>query len=133
MATNKRIKLRSEEEAFTGLVQDKKASKLEERYARALTKLKIPFFFQYKINTPYTIPGRANSIDFVTVYRGAQAEEIDGEIGHKTVIQKSHDRARDVLLSQVLPNYGINPEIRRIEGWRVSTQEKADLLARRLH
>ena len=124
------------QEGLSGSVMGKKASDLEERFAKALNKLKNiqGYRFDTIIDTPYQIPGQSYQVDFVvSQYSSTHFIEIDGEFTHKTAEQKSDDFARDQILGSFLNKTwpGAQPIV-RVEGWRLSTQFDADLLARRL-
>ena len=124
------------QEGLSGSVMGKKASDLEERFAKALNKLRNiqGYRFGTIIDTPYQIPGQSYQVDFVVnQYSSTHFIEIDGEYAHKTAEQKSDDFARDQILGAFLNRAwpGAQPIV-RVEGWRLSTQFDADLLVRRL-
>ena len=123
-------------EGLSGSVRGKKASDLEERFAKALDRLGNiqGYRFNVIIDTPFQIPGQSYQIDFIVYQYGlTHFIEIDGEYAHKTAEQKADDLARDQILSSYLEKGwpGAQPIV-RVEGWRLSTQFDADLLVRRL-
>lgn len=120
----------SDEERLTGQVQSKPASDLEERFARALRKANVEFIFSYKVYTAVTVPGQDNEVDFLAKKSGVwYSFEIDGEIGHKTLTQKSEDAMRDIFVNEVLTRMGKQP-IQRIPWTDLETQEEADRTVR---
>ena len=126
----------SETEGFTGFVKGKKASDLEERYARALDSNPrvTGYRFNELINTPFQIPGQLNQIDFI-VYSGpfVQPVEIDGEFSHKTQEDKAHDLIRDQqLMPYIKAIWPGAREIVRIPDTKLLTQDQADTLVRRM-
>lgn len=121
-----RILPRGNNETLTGQVQGQRASDIEERFAIALMKKKLRFFFQYMIYTVVTVPGNENMVDFLVEYNGIwKAFEIDGEIGHKTASQKGDDVVRDALVNEALMKIGVGP-LTRIPWTKLEDQEAAN-------
>jgi len=139
-----RIVFDNEKEYLTGVVQNKKASDIEERWARAVAK--IPdwgYSFRERIS-PLThkvtsvmrnLPGELE-IDFL-MYRGTTILPIllDGEIGHfYTAWQKAVDEGKLSAINQALKSYGAQPALRlptnKNDLWRLATQDSADALAK---
>lgn len=95
-------------------VQNQKASAPELNLAAALNfysgTLIDDYIFQYYVSTSHTLPGEGNTVDFIVLSHGVwYAEEVDGEIAHKTVGQKEYDRQRDIFVGDVLKNRGFAP------------------------
>ena len=111
------------DENLTGFVHDIKASVLEERFARALSKHKKSFTFSYKVLPPTQIPGQANEIDFIV--SKIWPVEVDGTFVHKSAAQRAKDVLRDAILNDYLE--GMMP-IQRVPGYKMETQEMADSL-----
>jgi hypothetical protein len=117
-------------EAFSGTVNGKKASQLEERFARELDIRKISYTFQIRIlpngkisEYKTNLPGEVE-IDFLAVWQGlVQPVQIDGEIGHyKMPWQKEIDREKDARVDSVLLPKGAWP-IKRISYVDIWTPE----------
>jgi hypothetical protein len=121
----------SSEEAFSGVVQGKTASTLEERVARSLDKAKSRiegYAFQRKVDTPYSLPGQDNSVDFaVWMFAGTQPLEVDGDWIHKSAGDKGKDELRDGIINEAMAPRGWLP-IKRIKGFEIETQEMSDAL-----
>ena len=131
----------SETEALTGLVQEKNASDLEERSARALNKLPDwSYIFRIRIS-PLTgeltqsfrnIAGEYE-IGFLCT-RGSQMRPIlvDGEVSHfMAQWQKDVDLEREIIINKALKKYGAHPAV-RIPYWELSDQRRADTVFREL-
>lgn len=137
----KRNIFRNKEEELTGVVQDKKASDIEERSARAMDK--IPdwkYVFLVRIS-PLTgqlthafrnLPGEFE-IDFLA-NRGDEMLPvlIDGEVSHFLATwQKVQDEMREIVINQTLKKYGARPVV-RVPYYQLDTQERADRYFREL-
>ena len=120
-----------EGEQLTGAVHGKKASDLEERWARAEKRAERSFIFQYFVQTPFTLPGKEREIDFMDTEEVWQPIEIDGTYTHKTGTQKAKDKVRDAILNLELQKQGILPII-RIPGDDIPTPEDADRVLREI-
>jgi hypothetical protein len=125
----------SSEETFSGIVQGKTASKLEERIARSLDKLGDlieGYTFGYTVNTPFSLPGEGNKVDFaVWMFAGTQPLEIDGDWIHKSAGDKGQDELRDGLVNETMASRGWLPII-RIKGHEIETQEMSDAVIEEL-
>ncbi len=110
-----------------GMIQGKKAYATEVAWAKGLDRANKPYVFQYEVPTAYTLPGRGKQVDFVV--DGIWADEIDGEIGHKTASQKAKDAERDILISENLHELGLN-NIRRIDAELFTDDKRIDDLVR---
>jgi hypothetical protein len=116
---------------LTGFVNGKRASNLEERFARGLHSAKLSFIFQYKVPVAGTLPGKEKVVDFL-VERGLRYPvEIDGLIAHHTTAQKGQDVVREILINHAFIQRGILP-IRRVKWWQLETQEMANRVVREL-
>jgi len=137
----KRDIYRLPEENLTHVVQNKSASDIEERSAKAIYKLSAwKFSFRVRIS-PLTqsitrnILGIAGEyeIDFLC-YRGDEVQPIlvDGEYAHfKADWQKEEDERREATINQVLGRQGANPVI-RVPYWQLNSQDRADRYYREL-
>ena len=110
-----------------GVIQGKKAYSTEVMWAKAIHSTGHDFIFQYEVETAYTLPGQEKQVDFLV--DGRYADEVDGEIGHKTESQKNKDLIRDIQINNVLQQYGVNP-IRRIDAAMFRDQSKVNQMAR---
>lgn len=126
-----RIKHEPEGEGLRGIVLNQKASALEERFARALRKIGLEFYFQVVVQTPFQIPGQLNTVDFLIVSGIAYPIEIDGDWVHKTEGQKKRDMLRDAVIDAKMAKQGWQP-IRRVRGHDLQTQDDADRVVREL-
>ncbi len=123
---------------LTGQVRGKKASDLEEIFARALEK--SPKVVWWKREQLYGAPSRnaagAKTLDYL-VYTGVLYPiQIDDEWIHKSAATKAKDAMSDAFIFQKLASQGPRP-VRRIKGnelrdGRRASQEKADKLVREM-
>lgn len=118
-----------EPELLTGFVQDKPASDIEERYAKALAK--NPRVMYYNFRTPLMAPtGFPGSIDldflvFTGVYYPIQ---IDGQYAHKSATQRERDRLNDAMLDDYLGRTMDARPVERIPFYKLEDQEMTDRL-----
>lgn len=111
-----------EKEVLTGTVANLPASDLEERFARGLSKNRVPYQFQFEFYTPYT--AQKNTVDFVT--RGVQPIEIDGFVGHyMTIGRKAETFTRDLFVNEAMERMGMG-RVLHIPYWKLDDQDKAD-------
>jgi len=120
-----RIKPSPTDEGLTGAVKNEPASEYEERFARALHKKKLPYYFQTVLPTGFQIPGQLNTIDFLVTVGSEQPIEIDGDWVHKNGSQKDRDLVRDAIINAQMMPQGWMP-ILRVPGYKLETQEDAD-------
>ncbi len=123
---------------LTGQVRGKKASDLEEIFARALDK--SPKVVWWKRELLYGAPARnmtgAKTLDYL-VYTGVLYPiQIDEEWIHKSAATKASDLFSDAFIFQKLISRGAR-QVRRIKGselreGRKASQEKADKLVREI-
>lgn len=121
------------DEVLSGYIQGAKASDIEERFARALSKEKSVdgYSFRYPVISPRNMPGQLE-IDFVVQCGGyVYPFQVDGEIAHKGYGKKQDDARKDILVNQYMKKYSAFP-VKRIDGELLSTQERADKIVREL-
>lgn len=119
----------SDPEPLKGEVQGLPATDIEERVARALYKLRLPFSFQVSVPVMGSIPGRGKVIDFLLYTRVLQPLEVDGPRWHDTAGQKSEDALRQLLLNAEFRRYGW-PPLGRLNWIYLQTQDDADRAVR---
>ena len=116
---------------LTGKVKGKRASDLEERFARGLTAAGLEFTFQYQVKLESSLPGQEKVIDFLVDAGWRYPVEIDGVIAHRTAVQQGRDLLREILLNHSLHKWGILP-IQRVKWWQLNAQEMADRAVRQM-
>ena len=96
------------EEFLIGFVHGKRASDLEERFARALDEARLQFIFQYPLYGAYQIPGEENKIDFM-VFDGPVLIPVEprGGFVHESPSKKALDGRRTQILNEALARQGI--------------------------
>lgn len=124
---NNRESRESVKKQVGGTIQGKKAYSTEMMWAKGLDRANKRYIFQYEIPTSYSLPGRGKQVDFLV--DGLWADEIDGEIGHKTESQKMQDTERDILLSEPLHLLGLH-DIRRVDAMLFTDNQRVDDLIR---
>ena len=139
----KRIIFDNLDENLTHVVQGKKASDLEERFAKAVDRLSDwTYEFRVRINplshkltSAVTNLPEELEIDFLCI-RGATMIPIliQGEIGHfHTAWQRAIDEQKEASINSVMRNYHALPVMkvpeRNIDLWRLATQDGANRLA----
>lgn len=118
-----------QEEVLTGQVRGMHASDLEERFARALWKSKVPFVFQFPVRTVASLPNQERQVDFLV--NGNQPVDVHGYIGHfHSLRQRSQDAFRKVLLDEAFAKMGIKSLI-EVPYTKLGSQDAADLFVRR--
>lgn len=138
---SRRIVFPNPTEELTGLVQNKKASDLEERFARAMNKLPDwGYTFRVRINPithrlsqRFTNLAGELEIDFLA-RRGTTLLPIlvDGEVGHYLAAwMKDLDAEKKDNIDRYMRSYGAMPSI-RVEFWRLANQEMTDQYVRQL-
>jgi hypothetical protein len=120
-----RIAGQSVDERLSGFVHGQEASTLEERFARALDNRGFRYVFQFRVDTPYQIPGQENEIDFVVEEYGTHPIEVDGNWVHKSAAAKAKDKLRDAILDDELGKQGWHPIV-RVPGNDLEDQERAN-------
>lgn len=120
-------------EELTGYINGEKASDLEERSARALAKLEIPFDFRSRISPMSGLTDAHENImgeveiDFLCMYYGKiYPINIQGEISHFFASwQRTRDEQKEAKINKALEPYKAHPLI-LLPYWRLSTQILAD-------
>lgn len=120
------------DEFLTGVVNGQKASDIEERFARALNRVKKGFVFRMPIISPRNMLGQLE-LDFLVIdephYYPVQ---IDGAYAHKAESKQQEDQKKDILIQAFLKKeYNAMP-IKRIKGIDLETQEEANLQVQEL-
>lgn len=126
-------------ETFTGQVQGKKASDLEERFARALQKRGISFTFRLRLSPLFGLtevmrndPGEIE-IDMLAQHRGELVPiQIDGQIAHfYAAWQRDVDMAKDASVNHALEAYGARKVI-RLKYDQIWTSKQCDNVVREI-
>lgn len=121
---------------LTATVQGQKASDLEERFARALSKLNRNFIFQYVIpaydGAPIAnLPGEVH-LDFLDVTDIPRPYAVDDvSFIHKGAEALADDMQDDIRTNAFFSQYGGAP-VKRVPGNYLQTQEMADAYVRTL-
>jgi hypothetical protein len=127
----------SEQETFSGLVQGIKASDLEERTARSLSKMELGFEFRFRISS--ALQGKQKlsrqflndtgevEIDFIVSANGGTTPIfIDGQIGHFfTDYQADKDAVKTNVTNEFGESMGWRPSV-RVPFWKLTDQDLAD-------
>jgi len=113
----------SEEEAFTGQVQGKKASDIEERFARGLQRDSRVESFRFRM-VKGALPGTFGSVELDFYIRAGAwyPVQLDGDWIHKSASARAQDRMQDEKLWQAL-SYDNPQPISRVRGTLVLTPE----------
>jgi hypothetical protein len=119
-------------EQLTGQVNGQRASDLEERFARALEKIKgiRRYDFQPSMIVDRNLPGEVRP-DFIIYSDTPMAVMIDGEFVHKSAEARARDQFNDAILYEHLRDFGFLPPI-RVPGYRLQTQDEANAVAQDL-
>lgn len=133
-----RIRPKAIDEGLTGFINGEKASDIEERFARSLWKRNIEFTFQQHYFGPAKNTPGAIQVDFM-VSLGAMwtPVQIDGEIAHRTVMQRMEDKIKDSRLNAYFSRNGINNVVRIPDGkyypiGALDTQDNTDRIVKSL-
>jgi hypothetical protein len=123
-------------EVLTGFVHGRRASDLEERFAKALDFYGLDFIFQYEVATAYSLPNEGKKIDFIVFDGGLGIPiEIGASFVHDSPSKLEEERERQGLINPVLMAQGILPlglEEYKVEFDRPKDFEDAKILAREL-
>jgi hypothetical protein len=126
-----------DQEQLTGLINDEKASDLEERSARAMGKLEVSSEFRVRITSEALGNQRLTSrranvrgeieIDFLAEQNGQITPIfVDGEIGHfMTPHQADIDKQKADIADEFGAQFGWRKSI-RIPFWKLIDQDMAD-------
>lgn len=116
-----------EPELLAGVVQDLPASAIEERFARALDKKRIPYIFRYAVGAPRGMPGH-KEVDFLVEKNGMiYPVEVDTEFTHRR--KGEADRLKDAIVLNELERegYQVFPQVLRVQGeTELTDQRQAD-------
>ena len=127
-------KIPDNQEQLSGFIQGAKASDIEERFARALSKDKRVdgYKFRFPVISPRSHPGQLE-IDFVVQSAGLiYSFQVDGQYSHAGIGKKQDDHRKDVLVdAYMIKKFNAFP-VKRIPWTRLQTQEQADILIREL-
>ena len=133
-----RIRKRATDEGLTGFIGGIKASDIEERFARSLSKHRLEYTFQQHYFGPAKNTPGAIQVDFM-VNLGAMwvPVQIDGEIAHRTIMQRMEDKVKDSRLNQHFSLVGVKPVVRIPDGvyypiGALDTQENTDRIVKSL-
>lgn len=130
-------------EILTGTVNGLKASDLEERYARSLRKMELPFEFRFRITSPLLGRQRLTQqflneageveIDFLVERFGVITPVfIDGNIGH---FFTDYQADKDAIKTNVTNEFGQSMDWRpavRIPFWKLNDQDMTDRTVREM-
>ena len=117
-----------EKEQLIGSVRNMPASDIEERFAKALDKRGIQYWFRLPVGAPRGMPGY-NEVDFLVINGGYYPIQIDGEYSH--LGHESKDILTDAKLMVGLKEYSPFP-VRHIPYTQLGDQKAADMAARRV-
>lgn len=129
-------------EALTGIVQGMKASDLEERFARAMDKLEIPYQFRVRLTSEalgmrqltrafQNIRGEIE-MDFFVNHGQTWPIFIDGQIAHfYTPAQAEEDRLKTNAVNEFGQTFGWREAV-RVPFWKLQDQDSADRVAREI-
>lgn len=132
-----RLTVPKDQTILTGNVQAKPAAADEERYAIALTKQHLTFWFRLNpTNVPIGLPGSVE-LDFLVEMTGLPTMQHSGlykaiEIDDLTFIHFGQRKKADMIIKdqkriEGLARWGIQvPEIIHVDAARLSTQQGAD-------
>lgn len=123
-----------DQEQLTGQVNGMKASDIEERFAKSMSKMQNikGFMFRYVFFGPRNSSGSVE-VDYIasTAQGRVYAVLIDGEYAHKSAAQKERDKTRTQKLWEQLKNQISAPPI-RIPADKLSSQDASDATAKEL-
>jgi hypothetical protein len=96
------------EEMLTGFVHGKKASDLEERFAKALDFFGIEYIFQFEVQSAYSLPNEGKQIDFIVFDGGIGIPvEIGASFVHSGPSEQEMERLRQGIVNPILELMGI--------------------------
>ena len=126
------LEFETEEEVFTGVVQGKDATDLEERVARAHEFNNIGYRFKVIVPTLFSFPGQSKELDFLS-YPGTLAQPlgVKGYIGHNTQAQKLADVERELILNVTFRKLGWL-DFKALEWTQLGSQDEANRAVREL-
>lgn len=96
-----------EQDELSGTVHGKKASDIEERFAKALDRAGISYGFQYFVETEYTLPDNEKQVDFVVYHNNRKYPvEIYGSYFHSSSGDMLRDMERERQLNDRFRAWG---------------------------
>jgi hypothetical protein len=116
---------------LTGWVHGKRATDIEERFARGLRSMLLDFWFQVPFSTRLSVPGREKVVDFVVEKGFRYPVEVDGPMWHTISAEQGKDEVREILLNEVFRFLGYMP-LQRVKWWQLESQAMADEVVREL-
>lgn len=125
-------------ETLTGFVEGQSASDIEERFAVAHQRMRIPFDFRYRINplTSELSPQHMNiagelEIDILSTYNGIMYPLlIQGDISHfYAAWMRERDNAKVAAINDFLRAFNAHPTV-LIPFWLLKDQDTADRVIR---
>ena len=123
----------NEAEVLSGVVKNMQASAIEERFARALDKSRIPYEFRYTLFAPRNLPG-FKELDFLLEKNGQMyAVEIDSLFTHRR--KHEADRLHDALVLNELDQqgYDVYPQVYHVLGdTELADQTQANSTVKRM-
>jgi hypothetical protein len=120
-----------DQKLLTGWVHGKRATDLEERFARGLMSMKLEFWFQVPFSTKLSVPGHEKVVDFVVEDGFRYPVEVDGPIWHTIGTERGKDDVREILLNEVFRSIGYMP-LQRVAWWRLESQAMANEVVRNI-
>ena len=120
-----------DEPPLTGLVHGKRATDIEERFARGLDQAGLAFAFQVEVYVLGSLPGRGKVVDFVVRAGMLYPVEVDGPIGHSTAAELGADAVRTAFLNERFRKMGW-ALLERAPWWQLQNQAQADRTVRRV-
>lgn len=90
------------------MVQGLPASDNEERLARAMSRFRVGYEFQWQVRLDHALPLDKKNIDFLV--KNMWPLDVNGFVGHKmTTSQRVYDRMREVALNGLFQRMGKMP------------------------
>jgi hypothetical protein len=119
------------DEGLTGLIENWKASDIEERFYRALRK--SPNVISNEFRTAEVagrnLPGEVE-VDFMVFDGQYRPIQIDGEYAHMSAQQREGDRMKDAILNNYTQGWAA--PVVRIPGYQLQTQADADRIVKEM-
>lgn len=127
------------DEALTGFVRGYNASDIEERFARALIKIDLGFWFQYKLDISIDgdagrgLPGDIKRLDFLVFWMPGKIApvEVYGDRWHNTTSARNRDRDREQKINELGKKFDWE-KLQIVWGHDLTDQNAADQIVRRM-
>lgn len=119
----------TEPEQLVGSVHGYNASEIEERFAKALDKREITYWFRVAINAERGMPGW-KELDFLVEHFGIWPVEVE-DVTYVHRGTSAEDALKDAITMESLKDYNPHPVI-HVTNFELETQELADATVRRL-